>query len=123
MRRGGKQACPFPYNGTANLANRPRAKEAHPGHDGHNQPDQADNGHINVKELSESQADAGDFTSNAWPHQAFACQDCAHTSAAVGTKVSVILNYLATVVAIHIHLAKVLYETEGLRVPCYPVNC
>lgn len=77
------------------------SQEPNSRHDGRDQPYQTDDSHVDVEILGTPGAYARDLSANARPHQALAGRDRPDAGSAVGTDIGVILDGLATVVAVH----------------------
>src|SRR5579859_1642597 len=64
-------------------------------------PDNAYEGNIHIEVFSEARADAGNFACLARAYQPFARDHAGHALSAIGAKLRIILNDLATIVAVH----------------------
>src|SRR5512138_774737 len=84
------------YDPADQVSENSRAREDH-----HEQPDQADECHVQIQVFGDTCADASDFTILARAHKPLAGGYSAHPNSAIGADIGVVLNDLATVVAVH----------------------
>src|SRR5258707_7890822 len=77
------------------------ADETYTGHERSNQPHYPNNGHIYVEILRHAHADSSDFAAFSGTNQALAGNHAADTSSAVSADIGIVLDGLATIVAVH----------------------
>src|SRR5438552_5697769 len=93
------------------------ADETYPRHERSNQPHYPNNGHIDIEILRHAHADTGNFASFARTNQALAGNHAADTGSAVSADIGIVLDGLATIVAVHKDLRTIGYAGFGEKVP------
>src|SRR6266567_8609772 len=93
------------------------ADETYTSHERSNQPYYPHNGYIYVEILRHAHADTGDFAAFSRTNQALAGNHAADTGSAVSADIGIVLDGLATIVAVHKDLRTIGYARFGEKVP------